>query len=50
MNVSLRIAAFTTLLMTGAAQGAEVIDVYRDPKCGCCKANNLSSIATIMTL
>jgi hypothetical protein len=39
-----------TLLMTGAAQAAEVIDVYRDPNCGCCKANHLSSIATIMTL
>lgn len=37
MNASLRIVAFTTLLMTGAAQAAEVIDVYRDPNCGCCK-------------
>ena len=37
MNASLRIAAFTTLLMTGAAQAAEEIDVYRDPNCGCCK-------------
>ncbi|QZA97756.1 DUF411 domain-containing protein [Pseudomonas mandelii] len=37
MNASLRIVAFTALLMTGAAQAAEVIDVYRDPNCGCCK-------------
>jgi hypothetical protein len=37
MNASLRIVAFTTLLMTGAVQAAEVIDVYRDPNCGCCK-------------
>lgn len=37
MNNSLRIAVFTTLLMAGAAQAAEVIDVYRDPNCGCCK-------------
>lgn len=37
MNTSLRIAAFTTLLMTGAVQAADVIDVYRDPNCGCCK-------------
>jgi hypothetical protein len=37
MNTRLRIAVLTTLLMTGAAQAAEVIDVYRDPNCGCCE-------------
>ncbi|WP_248804403.1 DUF411 domain-containing protein [Pseudomonas sp. MWU13-2100] len=38
MNTRLRIAMLTTLLMTGVAQAAEVIDVYRDPNCGCCKS------------
>lgn len=37
MNTRLRIAALATLLMTGAAQAADVIDVYRDPNCGCCE-------------
>ncbi|EPJ87476.1 MAG: DUF411 domain-containing protein [Pseudomonas sp.] len=37
MITNIRIAVLTTLLMTGAAQAAEVIDVYRDPDCGCCK-------------
>lgn len=26
------------LAITGLAQAAETIDVYRDPNCGCCKA------------
>lgn len=26
------------LAVTGLAQAAETIDVYRDPNCGCCKA------------
>jgi len=34
MITNIRIAVLTTLLMTGAAQAAEVIDVYRDPDCG----------------
>ncbi|WP_248797683.1 DUF411 domain-containing protein [Pseudomonas sp. MWU13-2105] len=38
MNTRLRIAMLSALLLTGAAQAAEVIDVYRDPNCGCCKA------------
>ena len=25
------------LAITGLAQAAETIDVYRDPNCGCCK-------------
>jgi len=37
MNTRLRIAALVTLLMTGAAHAADVIDVYRDPNCGCCE-------------
>lgn len=37
MNTRLRTALFTTLFMTGAAQAGDVIDVYRDPGCGCCK-------------
>lgn len=37
MNTKLRIAVFTALFMAGAAQAAEVIDVYRDPNCGCCE-------------
>lgn len=29
---------FALLAISGLAQAAETIDVYRDPSCGCCKA------------
>lgn len=37
MTTKLRIAVLTALFMAGSAQAAEVIDVYHDPNCGCCK-------------
>lgn len=31
------LTVLAALLMSGAAQSAEVIDVHRDANCGCCK-------------
>lgn len=35
------------LAITGLAQAAETIDVYRDPNCGCCKAWISTCVTTV---
>ncbi len=35
--MKLKMAVIAALFMAGSAQAAQVIDVHRDPNCGCCK-------------
>lgn len=35
--MKLKMAIIAALFMAGSAQAAQVIDVHRDPNCGCCK-------------